>query len=174
MALAGLILLSLIALLWLWLLLSPAHRATFTDCLDSSTESPASQTALPPVCVILAARNEAEMLPRTIPTICTQEYPQLRVIVVDDQSDDDTPRVLEQLQREHANLMTILGTERPSGWVGKCWAIQQGVEHLKTLHFPHSTPNPLFLFTDADIVFHPRAVSQAVSHLFDRDLDMLS
>src|SRR5256885_9195147 len=110
MALAFLVLLSLIALLWLWLLLSPAHRATFTDRLDSSTESPAPQIPLPDVCVILAARNEARMLPKTIPTICRQEYPELRVIVVDDQSDDDTPGILEDLKREHPNLLTIRGS----------------------------------------------------------------
>src|SRR5690349_386947 len=127
MALAFLILLSLVALLWLWLLLSPAHRATFTDRLDSTTESPA-QHPLPPVCVVLAARNEAAILPKTIPTICRQDYPDLRVIVVDDQSDDDSPRILEQLKGEHPNLISIRGVERPKGWVGKCWAIQQGVE----------------------------------------------
>ena len=67
------------------------------------------------------------MLPKTIPTICRQEYSLFRVIVVDDQSDDDSPRILEQLKREHPNLMTIRATDRPNGWVGKCWAVQQGV-----------------------------------------------
>jgi hopene-associated glycosyltransferase HpnB len=172
MALAFLILLLLIALLWLWLLVSPAHRATFTDCLDSCTESP--RAPLPPVCVILAARNEAAMLPRTIPTICRQEYPQLPVIVVDDQSDDDTPRVLEQLKRENPNLITIRATDRPEGWIGKCWAIQQGVECARNLRSEISDLRPLLLFTDADILYHPRAVHHAVAHLLAHNLDMLS
>ena len=38
MTTAFLVLLSLIALLWLWLLLSRAHRATFTDLLNLETE----------------------------------------------------------------------------------------------------------------------------------------
>src|SRR5213595_3044838 len=89
MATAFLVLLSLIALLWVWLLLSRAHRATFTDLIDSSR--PLALIGTPPVFVILAARNEAAMLPTTIPTICRQDYPNLLVILVDDQSDDDSP-----------------------------------------------------------------------------------
>src|SRR5262249_39960584 len=143
---------------------------------DSNSQLPAPPNPLPRVFVILAARNEAAMLPQTIPTICRQEYPELRVIVVDDQSDDDSPRILEQLKREHPNLITICGTDRRDGWMGKCWAIHQGVEYVKSQISDSKSEisDPLFLFTDADILFHPRAVRQSVSHLLDRHLDMIS
>ena len=168
------VLLGLIALLWLWLLISPAHRATIADCLNSSAPIALANDALPPVVVIVAARNEAAMLPKTIPTICRQDYPNFRVILIDDQSEDQSPRLIEQLCLEHPNLTAIRAPDRPSGWMGKCWAIQQGVEHWKTLHSSVSTSNDLLLFTDADSLFHPLAVKQAIAHLLDRKLDMLS
>src|SRR5438132_6260235 len=117
MVTTALILLCLNALLWLWLLFSPAHRATFIDLLNASTEPPPPSEPLPTVVVIVAARNEAAMLPQTIPTLCRQDYPSLRVILVDDQSDDDSPRVLEALRREYANLIAIRASDRPAGWI---------------------------------------------------------
>ena len=51
----------------------------------------------------------------------------------------------EQLKREHPNLMTIRATDRPKGWVGKCWAVQQGVEYARNLKSEISDPQSLLL-----------------------------
>ena len=91
----SLVLLALIALLWLWLLVNP--HGGVRRLPNSTTACPGSDDQLPPVVVILAAQNEATMLPRTIATICRQEYPELRVILVDDQSDDGSPAVVQKL-----------------------------------------------------------------------------
>jgi glycosyltransferase involved in cell wall biosynthesis len=111
------------------------------------------------------------MLPNTIPTICRQDYPEFRLILVDDQSEDDSPRVIEKLRAEHPNLTSLRAPDRPAGWMGKCWAIQQGVEHFQK---NARSPDELILFTDADILFHPLALKQAVAHLLAGRLDMLS
>jgi cellulose synthase/poly-beta-1,6-N-acetylglucosamine synthase-like glycosyltransferase len=132
---AFVIFLGILAVLWLGLLLSPAHRVTFSQRLDVDTQLPASLDSLPAITVIVPARNEADLLPRTIPTICRQEYPNLSVILIDDQSDDDSPNVIAQLQRDHANLHVIRATDRPAGWMGKCWAVQHGVEYAKKSGF---------------------------------------
>lgn len=176
--LAVAIFLALIALLWLWLLFSPAHRATFTDLLNSTTTLPTPARPWPAVTVIVAARNEAEMLPQTMPTICRQNYPDLRVLLVDDQSDDNSAGVIANLTAQHANLTAIRAADRPAGWMGKCWAIQQGIDHLKAADAARlandSQPSSLLLFTDADILHHPQAIRQAASFLIDRKLDMIS
>jgi cellulose synthase/poly-beta-1,6-N-acetylglucosamine synthase-like glycosyltransferase len=106
------------------------------------------------------------MLPRTVPTVCGQDYPDLRVIVVDDQSDDASPRILEELGSRHANLTVVRAADRPAGWCGKPWAVMQGVEH--------AAPTELLLFTDADIEYHPQAVRQAVRLLAAGPYDVVS
>ncbi|MCL6627735.1 MAG: glycosyltransferase, partial [Alicyclobacillus shizuokensis] len=48
----------------------------------------------PPVCVIVPARNEAGILPQSLPGLLQQDYPgRLRVVLVDDQSEDGTAQV---------------------------------------------------------------------------------
>ena len=162
------VLLSLIALVWLLLLLSPAHRLTFRHQLLAATPLP-EVDSLPPVAVIVPARNEASMLPQTIPTICRQDYPDLTCILIDDQSDDDSPAVIGKLLSEHPNLRVIHGQERPKGWMGKCYAVKQGADYANI-----DGRDKLLLFTDADIVYHPQAVKQAVKFLLANNYDAVS
>lgn len=170
-----LIALTLIALLWLTLFLSPAHKVFFRDTLDAATLLP-DPPNWPAVTVIVPARNEAAMLPRTVPTICRQDYPTLRAIVVDDQSDDATPQVLQRLEIEYPRLTVLRAADRPAGWVGKPWAVMRGVERAASLNPDPRTPNPndLLLFTDADIEFHPQVVRQAVRLLASGPYDLVS
>lgn len=163
-----LIFLNVIALLWLLLWLSPAHRVAFTQLLTSETRLP-DASDLPPVAVIVPARNEASMLPQTVPSICSQDYPNLTCILIDDQSDDNSPTVIETLKASHPNLLVINGRQRPAGWMGKCWAVKQGADVAVA-----DGRDKLLLFTDADIVYHPLAVKQAVKFLIANEYDAFS
>ncbi|MFI5378457.1 MAG: glycosyltransferase, partial [Tepidisphaerales bacterium] len=98
-------------------------------------------------------------------TICAQDYPALRVLLVNDQSDDDSPAVLAKLEAEHANLRVVDGTPRPAGWCGKPWAVKQAADRADT---------PWLCFTDADIFFHPLAVRQAMRLAQHGGYDMVS
>ncbi len=162
---ALLVILTLSAAFWLFLVISPRHRGTFATRLDAEDARPGELRAWPAVTVVIPARNEAAMLPTTIPTICTQDYPDVRVIVIDDQSEDDSSAVLASLRAAHTNLEVVPGALRPDGWCGKPWAVKQGVLAATT---------DLLLFTDADCAFHPRAVKTAVRFLEDSSLDMVS
>src|SRR5215210_250413 len=106
MVTAFLVVLSLVALAWVLLAFSPAHRATFRHELSSSTPL-TTDAPLPPVTVVVPARNEAAMLPRTVPMLCRQDYPDVRVVVVDDQSEDDSLAILRRLREEHPNLAIV-------------------------------------------------------------------
>ena len=74
---------------------------------------------LPPLSVILCARNEAENLRKILPAILEQDYPQFEVIVINDASTDDTEDILleyyklqgyeepEQMFKDKMNLYSM-------------------------------------------------------------------
>ena len=63
--------------------------------------------ALPPLSVIVAARNESENLHELIPLILEQDYPSFEVIVVNNQSMDDSKWLLKAYQRQYPNLHVV-------------------------------------------------------------------
>lgn len=166
---AVIVLLVLVAVLWLYLFFSPAHKVFFDQPLNARTPLP-DPPAWPGVTVVVPARNEAAMLPATVPTICGQDYPEFRVVVVDDQSDDATPEILDRLRAAHPNLVTVRAADRPAGWCGKPWAVTQGVRHPEL----GTRDSELLLFTDADIEYHPHALRQAVRLLASGPYDCVS
>src|ERR1017187_2052473 len=57
-----------------------------------------SSTDLQPVSVIIAARDEARNLKKFLAAILEQDYPDFEVIVIDDQSEDGTDELLEEMK----------------------------------------------------------------------------
>lgn len=75
--------------------------------------------------VVLAAKNEAENLPQLIAEICTALRPETRfeIVVVDDGSTDETPRVLSEVQKQCPELVII----RHQQSCGQSFAMVTGV-----------------------------------------------
>src|SRR5437868_1893437 len=82
----------------------------------------------PFVSIIVPARNEARNLPRLLPGLLGQRYPNYEVIVVDDQSEDATPAILAVWEKREPRLKVVRGGELPrgEGWMGKPHAMHQG------------------------------------------------
>lgn len=59
---------------------------------------------LPPLSVVICARNESENLRRNLPTILKQDYPDFEVIVINDGSTDESEDLLSALEEEYPNL----------------------------------------------------------------------
>ena len=59
---------------------------------------------LPPLSVILCARNEADNLRKVLPAILEQDYPQFEVIVINDASTDETEDVLGFMEEKYPHL----------------------------------------------------------------------
>jgi hopene-associated glycosyltransferase HpnB len=101
-----------------------------------------------------------------------QTYPgEFRVIVVDDHSDDASSSLAESVAHsaEARQRMTIVSAATlPSGWTGKLWALQQGVDHS-----PSFAPAYLW-FTDADIVHEPQTLQRLVAQAEKQQLDLAS
>lgn len=152
------------ALAWLYLLaLHGGYWLTGTR-LPPVSQDPGTP---PPVTAVIPARNEADVLPASLPTLLGQAYPgPLAVIVVDDDSTDGTGTVAAKLGadagwtvRTHPDDSAVSGTadrvltivaasERPAGWAGKVWAMSEGVRAA-------GADSEYFLFTDADIAYRP-------------------
>ncbi len=116
---------------------------------------PAAPQSFPPVCAVAPARNEADVIARSIGGLLAQDYPgDFHVILVDDDSDDgtaDAARAAARALGAEEKLKTISGAPLPSGWTGKLWAMAQGVAAAEGLD-----PKPEFLLlTDADIAHAP-------------------
>jgi hopene-associated glycosyltransferase HpnB len=118
----------------------------------------------PAVVAVVPARNEADMLPVTLPALLGQEYPgEFRVFLVDDGSDDGTGQLAGELGVKAARdggaaLTVVTGSPRPDGWAGKVWAMSQGLVAAERDGQP-----AYVLFTDADIVWAPGALRRLVA-----------
>lgn len=62
---------------------------------------------LKPVSVIICARNEEDNLFKHLPAVLEQDYPEFEVIVVNDQSVDDSRHIVKAYQKKYANLKLI-------------------------------------------------------------------
>lgn len=131
--------------IWLYLLLF--HNG-FWLLRERDTMPVTEPGAWPPVVAVVPARNEADVIQRSIGSLIAQDYPgEFRIVLVDDQSDDGTGALARALSSER--LTVLSGAARPAGWTGKLWAMKQGSEYAQAF-------KPEFLwFTDADIAHTP-------------------
>ncbi len=169
----GIALLSL--LIWLVLVLLWGGFWRCDQRLEVEAESlPSVPTdrVLPSVCAVVPARNEADVLPISLRSLLTQNYPgDLRVILVDDHSTDGTAQVaMETAQAvgQGDRLQVIQAEPLPAGWSGKLWAMDQGVKKAITL-----APDYI-LFTDADIEHAPENLLRLLTKASQNNLDMAS
>ena len=112
-------------------------------------DTPPDPDRWPSVTAVVPARNEAELIARSIGSLLAQDYPgRFRVILVDDQSGDGTGAAARALGSER--LTVLDGAAHPPGWTGKLFAVAQGVAHANA----KDPPDYLWL-TDADIAHTP-------------------
>jgi len=79
------------------------------------------------VVAIVPARNEADLLPRTLHLLARQASAGLvGVVVVDDASTDDTAGVAEATGTGSVPVVVTRSAPLPRGWSGKVWALEQG------------------------------------------------
>ncbi|MER2520685.1 MAG: glycosyltransferase [Bdellovibrionales bacterium] len=150
---------------WLYLVIKPGRF--WQPLLFVSPELP--RASWPDIDIIVPARNEAKVLPHSLPTWLTQDYPgNFRVMLVDDHSDDGTTATAQKLADElgaSGRLSVVPAPDLPAGWSGKVAAMQAGIAQ---------THAPLILFTDADIAHPPQSLRQLVLRAELRDLALVS
>jgi hopene-associated glycosyltransferase HpnB len=120
----------------------------------------------PPVAIVVPARDEAETIATSVASLLAQDYAgELRVILVDDGSRDNTAALAAALPDPLGRLTIITAAPRPSGWAGKLWAVHQGVA---------ASDAGLLLLTDADIEHDRAHLGTLVAQLQRSGADMVS
>ncbi len=111
----------------------------------------------PQVAVLIPAYNEEKVIERTIQGALDSDYPNLRVIVIDDGSKDRTLEIARRTfaAEEAAGQVVIL--TKPNG--GKAEALNFGLEHIGDAK--------IFVGIDADTIIAPDAIVRMVPHFLD-------
>ena len=142
------------ASIWIVILLLPWRPWGTSEYLDAAPDS--SGHDLSDITALIPARNEAGVIETTLSGLKTQGNG-LKIILVDDQSEDNTARLAEASAGK--DLHMVSGTPPEEGWSGKLWALEQGLGHVDT---------ELLLLLDADIELKP-GILQGLREKMRRD-----
>ncbi|HEX6123198.1 MAG TPA: glycosyltransferase family 2 protein [Ktedonobacterales bacterium] len=126
---------------------------------------PAAIAGSPLVSILVPARNEARSIARCVEALARQEYPHSEILVLDDQSEDETAAIVARLARRHPHLRLLHGQPLPPNWHGKAYACAQLAQAAR---------GEWLLFVDADTELSPGCVSTALRHAQARRADLLT
>ncbi|GER88454.1 glycosyl hydrolase [Dictyobacter vulcani] len=144
------------------------NLTTFVRLLSKDTTTNADQAPL--VSVLIPARNEAANIEMCIRSLLKQQYSRLEIIVLDDQSSDQTASIVKRLISElpaqtTPTLRLISGQTLPQGWIGKNYACQQLAQQAQGTYI---------LFTDADTFHQPGMVRSIIQQMEKWQVQLLS
>jgi len=108
----------------------------------------------PPVTVIIPAYNEEKVICRTIQSVLDNDYPDFRIIVVDDGSTDGTADIVSRSFSSQEDRLTLLCKENG----GKATALNLAISDADT---------EIIVCLDADTIFAKDAISKLVQHFQD-------
>ncbi|MBE15280.1 MAG: glycosyl transferase family 2 [Cytophagaceae bacterium] len=108
---------------------------------------------LPPVSVIVCAKNEAENLKKHIPVLLQQDYPNFEIVLINDASSDQTKAVMEAFVANDARVKQVNVENIEAFWGSKKYALTLGIK---------AATHERLLFIDADC--YPKS-SQWIRHM---------
>jgi biofilm PGA synthesis N-glycosyltransferase PgaC len=129
----------IVALAWiiqLWYLITVYRKLAVYKIKEVPADA-----LLPPLSVVICAKNEEENLRQNLESILNQDYPDFEVVLVNDCSSDDSEWVLKDLNKRYSHLNVVTLKEDARFKHGKKFAVTIGIKGAK---------NQLMVFTDAD------------------------
>lgn len=151
----------LVAVIWLWRVIPALWMLPRVPNLlsaiypeDESQDVP----TWPSVTVVVPAKDEALAIVHSLRSLLASDYPNLQIVAVDDRSTDATGKLMDEIAasvESQGRLRVLHVKELPEGWLGK--------PHAMALAAADATSDWL-LFTDADVVFDPRAIRLAIEY----------
>ncbi len=120
---------------------------------------------LPLVSLLVPARNEEDNIARCLKSLLSQDYPRLEIIILDDQSTDNTASIVDRMIAGGDNIRLLRGQPLPAGWLGKNWACHQLSE---------AASGETLIFTDADTSHARDAVRKTIATMQTYSAGLLS
>ena len=118
---------------------------------------------LPSASVLIPARNEQIAMRSCLEMVLASDYPKLEVIVLDDNSVDNTSDEIKRFA--HAGVRFVSGEKPPEGWLGR----NSAYDRLST-----EASGDLLLFLSVDTKIKPKTISKMVNFMIDNQTKMLS
>ena len=122
-----------------------------------------NSTAL--VSVLIPARNEEINIKRCLYSLIDQSYKNLEIIVLDDDSDDQTYNVVKIISKNYESIKLVKGESKTGGWTGKNWACHQLSKYAN---------GDFLLFVDADTKLQKNTIAETVNEMNNNDVDLIS
>ncbi len=119
----------------------------------------------PLVSVLVPMRNEEKNAERCLDGLRNQIYKNYEILVLNDNSTDNTGNILESIAAVDSRVKIFNGKPLPDDWYGKPFALHQLTAYAK---------GDILLFTDADTIHNPASISWAVTNLDKLKADMIS
>lgn len=120
---------------------------------------------IPFVSILIPARNEAAVIGQTVTRLLQQTYPHFELLVLDDQSQDGTGLIAQRAGANDPRLKILSGFPMTIGWTGKNHACHILAQHAN---------GDILVFTDADTLWQPEALSALIGQMQAHNADLLS
>jgi glycosyltransferase involved in cell wall biosynthesis len=157
----------LLAAIWLVLVLQLMLHFSEVADLTQPEWVPPKDTVMPSLTIVVPARNEQAEIEPALRSLLELNYPQHKVVAINDRSTDHTGQIMERLAAEpstQGRLQVVHVQELPLGWLGKVHAMWIGAQQARS---------EWLLFTDADCVFAPDTVLRAMHYAAKTGVDHL-
>ena len=119
----------------------------------------------PFVSILVPARNEEANIARLVRSLLAQDYPDFEILALDDNSSDETGRILREIAETNPKLTVLSGAPENSSLTGKNWACAQ---------LASQAAGELLFFTDADTFHQPNALRELVACMQRENADFVT
>jgi glycosyltransferase involved in cell wall biosynthesis len=120
---------------------------------------------LPPVSILIPARNEERSIGATIEAALATERVEVEIVVLDDHSEDETASIVRSYAKRDSRVRLEPAAELPPGWCGKqhaCFALSKLARH------------PVLCFLDADVCLAKQGLARMAGFLESSGADLVS
>jgi len=127
---------------------------------DAEVPSPA-----PLISMLIPARDEEVNIANCLESLQTQDYPNFEILVLDDNSSDNTAAIVERFAARDSRIQLLRGEPLPEDWTGKSFACYQLAKQAR---------GSWLLFVDADTTHTPSMLRSALAQALKLNSSLLS
>jgi cellulose synthase/poly-beta-1,6-N-acetylglucosamine synthase-like glycosyltransferase len=123
-----------------------------------------SEESSPLLSIVIPAKDEERNIEQTVRSILASDHERVQLILVDDRSRDRTRDIMLRLAKEDARVEVLSIEDLPDDWTGKTHAMYEAAKLAR---------GDVLLFSDADTVLDPSALSRTLGFFRKEQIDVL-